>query len=214
MFAFLLLIFSAPLPFVPAPFSGPAPGISVTKREARNIECTELSEAEAHALYPGQVSEPSVRGGYITHRAVSCKTRVFGTDERPGRDEAVLSRLTETVAELASAVDEPALAGANWMVDAFYPDPSVAAKLSFAAKVALAERGRKVSDRVPVLAAGDVLVMSRMPAAKAYPLACARFFAEGALGTGDVFLGVIQVDDRETILHAGLCVNGGWRWVR
>ena len=48
----------------------------------------------------------------------------------------------------------------------------------------------------------------------AYPLACARYFAEHVLGEKDLFLGLMLVDTRETQLHAGLCDRGQWRWLR
>ncbi|MHB8876561.1 MAG: hypothetical protein ACYC8T_22935, partial [Myxococcaceae bacterium] len=142
------------------------------------------------------------------------KQRIFKEGERPGRDEAILSRLTAASRELAEAADDPSLADATWLVDAFYPDQTVAGKLSFAAKVSLAERGRRVSDRVPVLAAGDVLVLGTMPPTQAYPLACSRYYAEGSLSDTEVLLGVVLLDERETILHTGLCVRGKWRWVQ
>jgi hypothetical protein len=90
----------------------------------------------------------------------------------------------------------------------------VAAKISVAARTDLVERGRSVSDRVPLLAAGDVAVVDHMPFSKAYPVACARYFAEGTLAAPSVFLALMIVDAREAQLHAGLCARGTWRWLR
>ena len=99
-------------------------------------------------------------------------------------------------------------------MDTFYPDPRVASKISVAARTHLAESGRKVSDRVPLLAAGDLSVLAEMDLQKAYPLACQRYFAEHSLKETDAFIGLMLVDSRETQLHAGVCVRGEWRWLQ
>lgn len=134
--------------------------------------------------------------------------------ERPARDEVILSSLRQTVGDItqtASSLEEGEL---TWHVDAFYPQPAVAAKISVAARTELVEKGRKVSDRVPVLAAGDLAILWQLPPERAYPLACERYFAEGVLTERDVFLGLMIVDPRETGLHAGLCVKGEWKWLQ
>lgn len=192
----------------------PAPGIFQSKEVSRNLECVRLSQAEAHERYPGQVPEPSPRGYLRPSDALVCKQRFLKEGERPNRDEAILSSLREEVGEisaLASALNPGKL---TWHVDAFYPDEAVAAKISVAAKVELAEHGQRVSDRVPVLAAGDIAVLSRLPASQAYPLACERYFAEQVLSESDVFLGVMLINERETQLHAGVCLRAQWQWLR
>ncbi|MGQ0505940.1 MAG: hypothetical protein ACT4TC_11560, partial [Myxococcaceae bacterium] len=102
----------------------------------------------------------------------------------------------------------------QWHVDAFYPQTAVASKIAVAARTALVEHGQRVSDRVPVLAPGDIAVLSRLSPKEVYPLACKRFFAEGALEDGDAFLAVMIIDPRETQLHAGVCRFGQWKWLR
>ncbi|HCF60033.1 MAG TPA: hypothetical protein DFS52_18820, partial [Myxococcales bacterium] len=99
-------------------------------------------------------------------------------------------------------------------VDAFYPQPEVAAKIAVASRTDLAERGQRVSDRVPLLAAGDLVVLGGMPPQQAYPLACKRYFDEGTLAEKDAFLNLMILDPREAQLHAGLCVQGKWTWLR
>jgi hypothetical protein len=104
--------------------------------------------------------------------------------------------------------------GATWLVDVHYPEPTVAGKIAFATKVALVQRGIAVSDRMPSLAAGDVRVLSGMGPTEAYPVACQRYRAEGALADGQVLLAVTLLHPQETQLHAGVCAGGVWRWVR
>jgi hypothetical protein len=192
----------------------PIPGPFQSKADARNLECTRLSRAEAHERFPGEVADlPARRTAELTD-ALVCTPRIMREGERPERDEAILSSLRQRVDELVQAASALNPGGITWYVDAFYPQPAVAAKISVAARTALVERGRRVSDRVPVLAAGDIVVLGRMPPARAYPLACARYFAQRALGEGDAFLGLMIVDARETQLHAGLCSRGQWRWLR
>jgi hypothetical protein len=108
----------------------------------------------------------------------------------------------------------PELLDRTWLVEAFYPDVAVAAKIAFATKTALVARGRRVSDRVPVLASGDILVLGRMEPAQAYRLACKRYYDQGALTDDDVLMATVLRDGRETLLHAGLCARGQWRWLR
>ena len=202
----------------------PAPGLFTSKASTRSLECTRISQARAAELYPSEVPEPPARGnlGLGETDALVCSRRFLSPDERPARDEAILSSLSLAATEIAQAALDrrPLPAGQAaaedllWHVDAFYPEPAVAAKIAVAARTELAQRGRRVSDRVPLLAAGDILVVGRLPARKAYPLACARYFAEHALSESEAFLGVMLLDARETQLHAGSCVRGQWRWLQ
>ena len=134
--------------------------------------------------------------------------------ERPARDEAILETLRKSTGDIVQAATAQAGSEKIWHVDAFYPQVDVATKIAVATRTELAERGKKVSDRVPVLTAGDIAVLSRMEPPKAYPVACARYFAEGVLGENDAFLAVMIVDPQETQLHAGLCIDGTWKWFR
>jgi hypothetical protein len=210
----LLIMLLLPLPAFMGRAYDPSPGISQSKEEARNLECIRLSQAEAHEQFPGQVPEPPARGSWGTTDALTCTRRFMRIGERPARDEVILSSLRQTVGGITQAASALEAGELTWHVDAFYPEPAVAAKIAVAAKTDLAERGRKVSDRVPVLAAGDIAVLWKLPPKQAYPLACARYFAEGALTERDVFLGLMIVDARETQLHAGLCVRGEWKWLQ
>lgn len=192
----------------------PAFGIWWSKEEVRNLECTRMSQTLAHELHPGQVPEVPPRGASVNTDVLTCTRRITRQGERSARDELILSSLSQMVGGLTQVASALHPGEVTWRVDAFYPEPTVAAKISIAARTALAERGRKVSDRVPVLAAGDLAVLGRMPAVKAYPLACARYFAQRVLAEQEVFLGLMIVDPREAQLHAGLCVRGEWRWLQ
>jgi len=216
MVLFLLLLLPVLVPMAVSLVEDPAPGVTRTRAEARNMDCTRLTEAAAHDRYPGQFREPAPRGDFSETGVIVCKGRIMEPGERPRRDEALLSELSRSAAEIAeSAIALGAQhADKTWLVDAFYPDPAVAAKLAFATKTALVERGRRVSDRVPILASGDILVVGRMPPNEAYPLACARYRAEASMGDDEVLLAVVLLDARETTLHAGLCTGGRWRWLR
>ena len=211
MFFFWLL-----LPFyVMERATDPSPGFFQSKAEARNLDCTRMQLAKAHELHPGVVPDLPARqiAGGATD-ALVCSTRIMSAGERPARDEAILSSLRHTVGEITQLASALAPEEITWHVDAFYPDRAVAAKIAVAARTDLAERGRRVSDRVPLLAAGDIALLGRMPPVQAYPLACARYLAHQSLGDQEVFLGLMIVDPRETKLHAGLCLRGQWRWLR
>ena len=193
----------------------PRPGLFQSKAAGRNLDCRRLTQAQAHELHPGQVPEVPARdlaGG--SAEALVCSTRIMLDGERPPRDEAILSSLRDTVGAITQLAGAVAPEDAIWHVDAFYPDLAVASKIAVAARTDLAERGRRVSDRVPVLAAGDIALLGTMSPREAYPLACLRYRDHQALADQDVFLGLMIVDPRETALHAGLCVRGEWRWLR
>jgi len=216
MFLLLLIIVPLLLPAELSVIEDPAPGITREKRETRNLDCQALSEAEAHAMHPGEVGAPAARGSYIDTRAIVCEERLMRDGERPRRDDAILTTLSTSSAELVAAAVAalPELGAKTWHVEAFYPEAAVAAKISFATKAALVSRGRRVSDRVPVLTAGDILVIAQLPARDAFALACRRYHELDELGADDVLLGVVLRDQRETILHAGVCAAGTWRWLR
>lgn len=186
------------------------------RADARNLDCARLSQEEGARLHPGLVPEAPARGANLSITDVLiCERRMLSEGERPARDEALLSSLTREVGALVNSAHalEPA-ADATWHVDAFYPDQRVASKISVAARTLLVEKGRAVSDRVPLLAAGDLAVMGRLPIHQSFPLACQRYFAGGSLHEPSIFLALMIIDAREAELHAGLCARGAWRWLR
>ena len=192
----------------------PAPGIFQTKAAARNLECNRLSQAMAHEQFPGVVPDLPPRGSYSNIDALVCTTKMTEPGDRPARDDAILTTLRTSVGEITRLASARAPETTTWHVDAFYPQLAVAQKISVAARTDLAERGHTVSDRVPVLAAGDIAVLARLSAAKAYPLACKRYFTEKVLVEPDAFLGLMIIDARETELHAGICLRGVWTWLK
>jgi hypothetical protein len=190
------------------------PVLFSNRAERRSIDCTRLSQLEAFERYPGQVPAPAARTVASEETGVlTCASRYFGVDERPARDEAILSTLGEQVSGLAQSAT--ALYGREvvWHVDAFYPSLPVAQKIAIAARTTLAEKGLTVSNRVPTLAAGDVAVLATLPPAEVYPAACRRSFETKVLERGDVFFGLMIVDAKETALHGGVCSDGAWRWL-
>lgn len=212
--------------------AGPLTGIFRSKEDQRNMDCRRLTQAEAHQRYPGLIPEPPARTlAGTTREVVICGRRFVRLGQRRGRDEVILTRLRETTSDIVRAAIEQAEAAQaeatedreaeqepapalTWYVDAFYPSREVSAKIAVAARTELAERGERVSDRVPLLAAGDIVVLTRLPPQESYALACKRYFDEGALTEHDAFLGLMIVDAQETQLHGGVCVDGEWRWFR
>lgn len=192
----------------------PSPGIGHSKAQGRTLECARMSQAEAHERYPGRVPAPPARGPLGTADALVCAQRLVAPGERPDRDEAVLQSLSGTVGVLAqAAVSRAGLTGVTWHVDAHYPDPRVAGKIVAAAKTSLAEGGQRVSERLPMLAAGDLAVIGQLPPSEAFPLACRRYFDLGSLKQDQALLGIVLLDVRETQLHAGVCARGEWQWL-
>jgi hypothetical protein len=192
----------------------PSAGFVQTKAEARNYDCQRLSQSEAHERFPGAVPEVPPRGTFGLTDALVCTRRVVDWGEREGRDDVILSSLGADVGEIIRLASAAAPQNTTWYVDSFYPQPQVAQKIAIAARVGLVERGQRVSDRVPVLAAGDIAVLARMPPHRAYGVACGRYFKEQVLRHGEAFLGVMIIDARESQLHAGLCLDGEWRWLQ
>lgn len=191
----------------------PAQDLLQTHQQARSLECVRISQAAAHDRYPGRVPEPPARRLESDADAMVCTRRIMLEGERPPRDEAILSTLSQSVGEIAE-VASATVPGRVWHVESFYPDAAVASKISVAGRTHLAERGQSVSDRVPLLAAGDIVVLGHLAPRDAFPVACARYRAEQSLGDGDALLAFAIVDPRETTLHAGVCVDGEWRWLR
>lgn len=202
------------LPILVAASGDPSAGTWNSKQEARNLECRHLSQQRAHELAPGRVPPPAVRQTSVEIDALVCEPRIMELGERPARDEAILSSLRREVGELTRLASALGTNETTWHVDAFYPDARVAGKIAVTARTELAEHGRRVSDRVPLLAADDVAVLHPLPPQQAFPLACRRFFAERTLFDDQAFLAIALVDPRETQLHAGACIGGEWRWLQ
>src|SRR5690606_36198192 len=100
---------------------------------------------------------------------------------REPRDELILQRLEEDVGELTGLAAALGDADTHWIVDAYYPSPTVVRKVAGAARVSLVERGHSVSDAPPQFSAGDVEVMRTLPMRDAIPAACRRLHQSGAL---------------------------------
>lgn len=211
---FVLLGSLALLPFVVP--TDPAPGLTRSKTRSRSLECERVSAETASQRYPGQILPAAPRGDYTERSVVVCTERLMRPGLRAARDEAILSVLEARVTELANTAGalHPDLSERTWLVEAYYPSAPVATKIAFATKNVLMEEGLRVSDRVPVLSAGDIDVITRMAPDEAYPAACRRYFATGGLGENDVLMAVVSRDPRETTLHAGLCARGQWAWLQ
>ena len=195
---------------------GPTPGMTRSKTWTRTLECERISVDEANRTYPGQIMEPAPRGDYVERTMLACRQHLMRPGLRDPRDEAILRTLESTAAEMALAAraERPDLHDATWIVQTYYPNPMVSAKLSFATKINLMQQGLRVSDRDPVLGATDVQTITRMHPDEAYPHACARYFETGTVRSEDALLAVMIRDPLETIMHAGVCTQGEWSWLR
>lgn len=194
----------------------PAPGLTTPKARSRSLECERVSPEVGSQTRPGEILPERPRGEYVRRDALICTERLLRPGLREARDEAILSELDGIVTELGSAAADlhPELADHTWLVEVHHPSAQVAAKLSFATKNVLVGRGLPVSDRTPLLSAGDVDTLTRLPPDQAYAGACRRYTDNGSLHAGDTLLAVVNRDPRETILHAGLCTDGTWTWLR
>lgn len=194
----------------------PAPGPGRPKSWSGNLDCERLTAEQGSRALPGVIEPPPNVSGYIDRTTVVCRENLLRPGLRSPADEALLRELAPLTAALAenAASVRPDLATATWHVEAYVPNPQVGAKVSFATKNALMQSGLSVSDRTPFLGFGDLDVITRMAPEEAYPTACARYFDTGSLGPGDALLAVLTLDPRETVLHAGVCADGRWQWLR
>lgn len=206
-----------PLPIYMDLAHDPAPGLTASREEVRNLECRRLDEVEAHHLHPEIVGESSARGDYIERDVVVCERRMIDLNFRRPRDEAILSRLQSISAEIVRSARALPVAGTDrvtWMVEVFYPEPQLASKISFAVKNDLIQAGEAVSDRTPRLTAQDIAILGPKPVAEGIPVACARYHRRKTVADGQRLLGVVLADAEATDLSAGVCDRGEWRWVR
>ncbi len=202
--AFLPLLFPA----------APAPGLARSRAWARQYDCERIADEVALQRYPGRV-RPSSPEEDPDRTVVICHQRLLSEGLREPRDEAVLRDLRDTADAIAVATEglRPGLGEVTWLVDVHYPDGAVADKIGFATKNALMKRSLSVSDRVPLLTASDLGVLTRMPPEQAYPKACRRYHDTGSLGDDEVLVAVVQLDVRQTTLLAGICHQGRWGWL-
>jgi len=185
------------------------------RQELRELECERLSQADAHRRRPAEVPPTNMRSQtQMEIDALICQRRIVPFGERDDRDDVILSQLGDEVAALTAQAVASTSTSTRFMVDAFYPQPQVAAKVRVATLQRLAESGRATTTKMPLLAAGDIEVMQGLPLQDALPVACARLHAEGSMADDEAFLAVAVLRPQETQLHAGLCQNGGWRWLR
>lgn len=207
------------VPILPACISftdEPAPGFFTSRPESRRLICDQSTFAELRKQHPGLIDDARPRGDFADRTASRCEEVVMGEGERHPRDRALLDTLAATMAEIAEQVASTrnTLSKRTWLVEAHYPSASVAAKIVFAAKTALVERGLTVTDRSPQLAVGDIDVIARLSPLTAHPIACRRYYANGSMNGDDGLLALLLLDDLETSLHAATCENGRWIWLR
>ncbi len=209
-----LLLSLVILPFILP--DDPSPGLVHSRESSRRYDCQRESVTTASRRYPGRVRSDAPRGEYVERSAVLCLERLMAPGSRPALDEAILSSLDDRAAQVADLADalHPELSARRWLVETHYPDAEVSAKISFATKNALVRQGLSVTDRAPRLAVGDVDIITRLAPADAWPAACERYIANGSVGPEDALLAMVIRDPRETILHAGLCTEGGWAWLQ
>lgn len=214
---FWIFVLLYTLPGVAEELNDPVDGWLPAEAEARQLECERLSIEAARAVAPGQVPGPAARGSdFFRRSAVICRGRLIPVGARRAQDDAILTTLREAADEMASAVAalERPLRDRTWMVEVFYPDSGVSQKIAFAAKNALLDRGLRVTDRAPTLAAGDLEVIGLVPPAKAYPLACTRYAMTGSVPRDRALMALVLRHPRATILNVGVCADGRWRWIR
>lgn len=182
----------------------------------RNLECQDFSHAEGYRRYPGRIPDTPARDVPDVNEVVVrvCTPRLLPYGERNDRDEAVLSLLSSSVSDWVQTVSALRPGKINWHVDAYYPRMEVAYKIAMATRTSLAEKGLRVSDQVPLLAAGDVASLGRMAPEKSFPTACRLFLERGAMKADDALLQVMLLDAKESQLHAGLCAGGEWQWLK
>jgi hypothetical protein len=202
------MMVAAFLPFVINP-------ITLPPSERRRYDCERLSVAEARASQPGQLPPEKPRGSYVDRSLLYCQARILAPGVRSGLDDVLLHALEDRATSLAEAAARWATLGdRTWLVEVNVPTAEMGPKIGFALKTALMRLGLSVSDRAPTMSAGDVDVITRMDPMQAYPAACRRFSDNGSLRDSDVLVYAMILDPRETELHAGLCLNGGWAWLR
>jgi len=183
--------------------------------EVRQFDCERISQAEAHKRYPGSVPATSARGQvFYDIDALVCSRRYVDDDQRLPRDELLLRSLSSDVDELVGIASKQGGDVVKWTVDAFHPDPVMVRKIATAAKTSLAERGLQVSDRPPLLTAGDVEVLRSMHMQQALPVACKRMQDTGVLDDDTAFVSVALLHEYESALHVGLCHQGRFKWLR
>jgi len=216
MMGFWVLIFLFYAPSLVEQSQDPMQGWLPPAIDPRSLDCEPMTTEGARQRQPGRIGARSARNDYFERRAVVCRERLMAAGVLRAQDDAVLFELSDTAREIAAWVAQTGAdeRGRTWLVETYYPDSAVGQKVSFAVKNALLERDLVVSDRAPTLAAGDIEVIGGLPPQEAYPLACARYAATGSLRPDDALLAVVLRDPRETILHAGICTGGRWRWLR
>ena len=177
------------LPFVL--HADPSASMFRSKDQARRYECESTSAEQGDTLRPGQVVTSPPRGDYVERDAVICVERLMRPGLRAPRDEAILSSLDGITSELASN--------------------AVGRRSDLSALMA---QGLAVSERAPTLNAADVEVLTHLDPMQAYPAACQRYSENKSLDERHALLAIVSLDNRETILHAGTCVDGQWSWVQ
>jgi len=184
----------------------------------RTMECERMSQAEAHRRFPGAVPAPNVRAEALMQiDALHCSPLVVDVDARDPRDAAILASLSSEVDALAGLAATAVPDGTRFVVDAHYPNPVIVQKVANATRVALAERGRLVSDRPPRLTAGDVEVFRTLQMKRSIEVSCRRLTQLGELGGEDddvAHLSIALLHAQESTLHAGLCHRGEFKWLR
>lgn len=181
----------------------------------RELECERLPQAEAHRRYPDVVPQTDMRSQVLMQLdALVCERRLVPAGVRAPRDEVILTNLTDEIGSIANLALGATTETTTLLVDAWYPQPEVQGRIRSSLLQRLGGSDRVVSARLPSLAATDIEVMNALPLQDALPLACRQLHRGGGLADGEALVGVAALREDETQLHAGVCVQGTWRWLQ
>lgn len=184
-----------------------------TKQERRNSHCVLLDQAQGHQRFPEQILAPAVRNIGDVSQLLYCAPNYIPITMRNAQDEAILQQLSDFAQQISQLAQPYQRRDSYWLVDVFYPNAKVRAKLTTAIQLALAAQQGTIATQLPHLPVAQLAALGAIPAQQAYPAACALYASQADLPPQALLLQILQLDHRELQLHAGICSQGQWQWL-
>jgi hypothetical protein len=185
----------------------PRAGLFTTKQDSSRHHCTATSpEANLREKNIGENASP--RGSYFEEAAFRCQTHFFENNERSAVAEALLTDLDETVAKFVNLAKQEAKSPKKWSAFAHGEESILSHKIKFAIEVQLAAQGEQVDTQLPSLSATNIETLSRLDSKNVLEQSC-----DFLPSAETAWVGLAQLNSKETQLQGGLCFKGVWKWL-
>ena len=185
----------------------PGPGLFASKQDAAKYDCKSSSSDSIQREQ--KLSNPnSSRGNYFNETLFRCQTLFFARGERAAGPDALLRTLDESLTRILTLAKQEVPKQITWGAYVQAVDADFAYKIRFAVEVQLASLNEKVESEMPEVSAERITELAKENTEDSLEDFCNDLPSENK-----AWVGIGQLDTKETQFQGGLCYKGVWKWL-